>query len=85
MVEPGERDPIFDSGPEIVCEGGCHFSGVPLEKSCLFGVFFCLFSHPHHKFWVEFGAFWYFLRGDNSDQVAIDPELQNRQAAPLQP
>lgn len=39
MVEPGELDPIFDSGPEIVCEGGCHFSRVPLEKSCLLGVF----------------------------------------------
>ena len=46
MAEPGEWDPISNSGPEIVCEGDCHFSGVPVEKSCL-GV---VFSHPHHKF-----------------------------------
>ena len=85
MVEPGELDPISGCGPEIDCEGGCHFSGVPLEKSCLFGVFCVCFPHPHHKFSVEFGAFLYLLGGNNSDQVAINPKLQNRQAAPLQP
>lgn len=45
---------------------------------------FCFFPILHGKFQVVVGNFLYLHRGDNSDQVTINPKLQKCRTAPLQ-
>lgn len=44
---------------------------------CLFGWFWFFFPILHGKFQIAFGDFLYLHTGSNSDQVAINPKLQN--------